>query len=539
MKTKMSRSKLQKILNKLDGTNERTASAIREFEGGVKELREKLQQEISVSTLEEVNLKINKFRKTIDLNPIQNSLTLLSENFETSVNSLLNNIEQKSNELKNLTSEGDAQLTEQATQLSSEIETLKKNLDALVTSNRTELNLINNELGALLASSKTFATKDELSVTLEEGKKLVQLVEKKKDEEVKEIKENIGNFRSEFLTRLANKGGGNANRDIRVNGNSVLGKYTDFNIQNSSTIGWTTRINETLKRVDFFASVLTGGGSGTPGGSVTQVQFNDGGTFGGDAGFTYNKTTDVARVGILAADNSVDIYNGSGLNFFSDAGITNIGSFTLPAESQYNFGNSSINAVLNISSLTADRNFSAPDSDGTFGLLERTQTWSGLNTFGIQGSVVGRLTLAGSITGTTQVQPASTAGNWTLTLPPNNGTAGQYLQNLANGVTQWASVTAVGGSGITRSVSVITANTTGAEGANTDYVYIASAVGMTFTLPNAIGNTNLYVLKNFTGSSVLVAVSAGQAIDQSATALMPTMNESLSFISNSSVWAVV
>lgn len=36
-----------------------------------------------------------------------------------------------------------------------------------------------------------------------------------------------------------------------------------------------------------------GGGSGTPGGADTQVQFNDAGAFGGDAGLTYNKTTDV------------------------------------------------------------------------------------------------------------------------------------------------------------------------------------------------------------------------------------------------------
>jgi hypothetical protein len=37
-----------------------------------------------------------------------------------------------------------------------------------------------------------------------------------------------------------------------------------------------------------------GTGGGTPGGSDTQVQFNDGGsTFGGDADFTWNKTTNV------------------------------------------------------------------------------------------------------------------------------------------------------------------------------------------------------------------------------------------------------
>jgi hypothetical protein len=40
-----------------------------------------------------------------------------------------------------------------------------------------------------------------------------------------------------------------------------------------------------------------GGGAGTPGGADTQVQFNDGGAFGGDAGLTYNKTTNALTVG--------------------------------------------------------------------------------------------------------------------------------------------------------------------------------------------------------------------------------------------------
>lgn len=39
------------------------------------------------------------------------------------------------------------------------------------------------------------------------------------------------------------------------------------------------------------------GGGGTPGGSDTQVQFNDGGSFGGDAGLTYNKSTDTLTSG--------------------------------------------------------------------------------------------------------------------------------------------------------------------------------------------------------------------------------------------------
>ena len=39
------------------------------------------------------------------------------------------------------------------------------------------------------------------------------------------------------------------------------------------------------------------GGGGTPGGTDTQIQFNDAGVFNGDAGLTYNKTTDTLTLG--------------------------------------------------------------------------------------------------------------------------------------------------------------------------------------------------------------------------------------------------
>ena len=45
-----------------------------------------------------------------------------------------------------------------------------------------------------------------------------------------------------------------------------------------------------------------GGGGGTPGGSTTQVQFNDSGSFGGDAEFTYNSTSNALTVGSVITD---------------------------------------------------------------------------------------------------------------------------------------------------------------------------------------------------------------------------------------------
>lgn len=45
-----------------------------------------------------------------------------------------------------------------------------------------------------------------------------------------------------------------------------------------------------------------GGGAGNPGGADTQVQFNDGGSFGGDSTFTFNSTTDTLFVKNIEAE---------------------------------------------------------------------------------------------------------------------------------------------------------------------------------------------------------------------------------------------
>jgi hypothetical protein len=60
----------------------------------------------------------------------------------------------------------------------------------------------------------------------------------------------------------------------------------------------------------------TGGtGNGTPGGANTQVQFNDAGTFGGQAGFTFDKTSNVLSVpGNLTLPNNGDTSIGTEFN---------------------------------------------------------------------------------------------------------------------------------------------------------------------------------------------------------------------------------
>jgi hypothetical protein len=69
-------------------------------------------------------------------------------------------------------------------------------------------------------------------------------------------------------------------------------------------------------------------GNGTPGGSNSQVQFNDAGDFGGDAGFTYDKVTNTLTAEYLAGDGSniTNITSLGTLTSLSVAGNTNFAS---------------------------------------------------------------------------------------------------------------------------------------------------------------------------------------------------------------------
>jgi len=98
--------------------------------------------------------------------------------------------------------------------------------------------------------------------------------------------------------------------------------------------------------------VGAGGGGGTPGGSDTQVQFNDGGTFGGDAGLTYNKTTDE-------------------LTLAGDLNLDDGGSFS-----------TTVQAVTP----TANRTISFPDATGTIALVAGS---SGQVTYNDAGALAG------------------------------------------------------------------------------------------------------------------------------------------------------
>lgn len=92
-----------------------------------------------------------------------------------------------------------------------------------------------------------------------------------------------------------------------------------------------------------------------------------------------------------------------------------------------------------------------------------------------------------------------------------------------------------GGSGITRSISSVSSNTNAGSATLTDYIYYCSGI-MTLTLPTAIGNTNLYTIKNVGTGTITIATTSGQLIDGASSQNIPVQYLSFTLASDNANW---
>lgn len=438
----MSKIDLLKKISKSLSPNKVDFSAI---DNELNLLKKKLEETVNIQTVDDVSRQLKNFQKKIDLEPVKAEIRAIGDTFAEKSRELRSSIEEKSRELetaKGLITLNNDTSTKRVNTLTLEVSSLRAKLAEIEVIHESDVADLNKTIDDVRTiEGRVNETISKLSV--EVGTHISKAEVEKK---VKELQESIDTLRRDLSTRISNIGGGSPNQQINVNSSVMSTKYADFNFVSDTAIRWVASDDTVNKRVNIRASVIAGGGgSGTPGGNDTEVQFNDAGGFGGASVLTWNKNT----------------------------------------------------SVLALS---------------------------------------GTMQLNGGTSGNVQVKVASVAGNWTMTLPPTDGSANQVLTTDGNGITVWASVAATGGSGITRTTSIISVDTTGADSASTDYVYFAN-VGIRFTLPTAVANNNLYTVKNYSASSVLVL--SGEGIDDSPNALMPTNYESLSFISNGSVWGVV
>lgn len=157
--------------------------------------------------------------------------------------------------------------------------------------------------------------------------------------------------------------------------------------------------------------LVTSASTPTPAGNDTEVQFNDGGSMGADAGMTYNKTTNVLTVGgaVIGAL--------SGL-LKATAGTVSAASAGTDYQAPLTFGIANTNAVIIDSADVADNDFAKFTANGLEGRsYSEVKTDLGLV---IGTNVQAYSSILGDIVGLT---PASSlmigngAGSWTVVTP--------------------------------------------------------------------------------------------------------------------------
>lgn len=558
---------------------------------------QKIKESSTVKYLDAINVKLEDLKKGLDLGPIDGAINDLEEELNGLKTSsaeesqrISGDIENKLASLRQEISQAEQQRGQSDGQdkrgLSDRISILEAEVEML-SAKKVEIPDFGSQIQQTEKNLRTVINTLKSEV---EGKDKSQSLQS----QITDVQSSIKKAQKEVMDRISQIGGGSMNRQINVKSSVMSQKFTDINFANGGGISWTATDDTVNKRVNIVASIIsagTGGGSvvGTPASPDTGVQYNDGGTFGATSLFTYDKTTNklsvASSIGItnngtvnalsinqvgstsasISVGGAVNINNtlntGSGLVIYSNHGAGQIGrqfvvysqASALTIDTAVMQSDATNNTTLNLKGVATGKGVlkvehfgnTAGDSSGS-GIS--IALGNGVNKTSVQGIFIDAPTTgtdgkllnvknAGSDKFVVDFNGATTI-NGAYTFPLADGTTNFALVTNGAGQLSFASVAGVGGSGITRQTSIITANTTGGSSALKDYIYIATA-GMSFTLPDASGNLNLYTLKNASNSSVLVTSIGGDTIDGSGSVLSAINNQTLGFISDNTNWRIV
>jgi hypothetical protein len=285
--------------------------------------------------------------------------------------------------------------------------------------------------------------------------------------------------------------------------------------------------------------VSASGGAGTPGGSDTQIQFNDGGAFGGDADFTWDKTTKLLTIG---GDENINFETVTNTNWDGEPTLV-VGDNSVDESSllvgKYTdattFGGALITGIRDSASSVTVEITPSPE-DGSFNGQIMIQAGNGNSYFQVNdaaGAGNGAITFKSDVVQIVDPNSSQAAvldtsllagSSKTFTFPNQSGTIA-LLSDIS------------GGTGITRTVVTTSGNFTAGADISKDYVYFIAGAH-TGTLPTAVGNTNRYTFKNNHSANVTIDGDGTETIEGAAN-ISIAPGESVDLVSNNTGWFVL
>lgn len=237
----MNRTKLKNILKALDPMKVDFGA----FDNELTKLKDRLTETVTVKTLEDVGVQLERFKKKINFEPLTSALDQLKANIETQNSELLNNLNSKQTELSNLLKENDSKNQDTINGLQAEI--------AILSARKIEI----PDFGKQIKNTET-----KLMAVIQTAKDMDSLEDEKESEQIQKqflaFEKQIKDLKQLWQTR----GGGSMNRQIKFNGVDRLTRYTDINYKAGSNVTFTIANNDQTKMVDVTIAA-TGGGGGT------------------------------------------------------------------------------------------------------------------------------------------------------------------------------------------------------------------------------------------------------------------------------------
>lgn len=316
----MRKKKLRKILEILSPNV--VQDELREFDAQLEKLKQGLQQKVRAKTLDDVNERINAFRKGIDLKPIQSSL----DNFSNFLANRMSMVEEVINaeradidrEIKGLS----AGTQKNFGSLIKELQDYRDEQSSLRDIQESTVSTLQSRIDELASLYELLSSQD-LTTPLEERISLVEKSEKWLPE-VERLTTEIEKLRKELTNRINTlpRGGGNANRNIAIAGNvNTLNKYTDINLKAGAGISITYTNNETTKYTDITIAATGGGGGIVREVNVISTNTNAGDTAGIDYVYVVSGTTTVTLPTAVGNTNLYTIKNvGAGVILIATTG---------------------------------------------------------------------------------------------------------------------------------------------------------------------------------------------------------------------------
>lgn len=261
---------------------------------------------------------------------------------------------------------------------------------------------------------------------------------------------------------------GGSNTQLQYNNNNALGGIpnvtydgSNLSLGNIANVKITGGTNGYVLQTDGTGNLdwtvmSGGGGNGNPGGSNTQIQYNDNGAFGGNVGFTFNEVSgNVAIPGNLILGGILvgSIANANYANFAGNVvdsaqpNITSVGTLTSLSVS----GNISTTGTTTIQQAKEKATISATASSGTINfdiltqaILYYTSAATGNFTLNIRGNssvalntvmsnnesltcaFINRNGFPGYIANTIQIDGSNVTVNWNGGTAPSAGTTNAF-----------------------------------------------------------------------------------------------------------------